>query len=109
MFLLGTSTALSLFESAEISSIVISFLFKLVGAVALWVVGGWLIGLALRLMRQSLNKGTLDPTVVRYLLNILGVILRVILIVAILGFLRAGDAADFAATSPRLRTHCCCS
>lgn len=96
MLLLGTSSALSFVESAEISAIVISFLFKLLGAVALWVVGGWLIGLALRLMRQSLKKGTLDPTVVRYLLNILGVILRVILIVAILGFFGI-QTASFAA------------
>ena len=94
--MLGNTSAFSFFESAEISAIVVSFLFKLAGAVALWVVGGWLIGLALRLLRQSLNKGSLDPTVVRYLLNILGVLLRVVLIVAILGFFGI-ETASFAA------------
>ena len=96
MFLLGASSALSFFDSAEISAIIISFLFKLAGAVALWIAGGWLIGLSLRVMRQALKKWALDPTVVRYLLNILGVTLRVVLVVAILGFFGI-QTASFAA------------
>ena len=47
-------------------------------------------------MRQSLKKWALDPTVVRYLLNILGVTLRVVLVVAILGFFGI-QTASFAA------------
>ena len=96
MYLLGASSALSFFDSAEISAIIISFLFKLAGAVALWIAGGWLIGLSLRVMRQALKKWALDPTVVRYLLNILGVTLRVVLVVAILGFFGI-QTASFAA------------
>jgi len=96
MYFLGASSALSFFDSAEISAIIISFLFKLAGAVALWIAGGWLIGLSLRVMRQSLKKWALDPTVVRYLLNILGVTLRVVLVVAILGFFGI-QTASFAA------------
>ena len=96
MYLLGASSALSFFDSAEISAIIISFLFELAGAVALWIAGGWLIGLSLRVMRQALKKWALDPTVVRYLLNILGVTLRVVLVVAILGFFGI-QTASFAA------------
>jgi small conductance mechanosensitive channel len=79
-----------------IASVVIPFLFKLVGAVALWIAGGWCIKFALRILRRSLSSGTLDPTVIGYLINILGAILRVILVVAILGFFGI-QTASFAA------------
>ena len=96
MNFLGVSSALTFFDTAEISAIIISFLFKLAGAIALWIAGGWLISIALRLIRQSLKKSSLDPTLVRYLLNILGVTLRVVLVVAILGFFGI-QTASFAA------------
>jgi N4-gp56 family major capsid protein len=79
-----------------IASVVIPFLFKLVGAVALWIAGGWCIKFALRILRRSLSSGTLDPTVIGYLINILGAVLRVILVVAILGFFGI-QTASFAA------------
>ncbi|PZV04771.1 MAG: mechanosensitive ion channel protein MscS [Cyanobium sp.] len=89
MFFVPTSIAL-------ITSIVVPFLFKLVGAVALWIAGGWLISLAVRLLRSSLRHSSLDATVVSYLLNILAAVLRVILVVAILGFFGI-ETASFAA------------
>jgi len=79
-----------------ITDILVPFLFKLLGAVALWMVGGWLIGFALRLLRRMLNRGSLDPTLIGYLLNILGALLRVVLVVAILGFFGI-QTASFAA------------
>ncbi len=79
-----------------VASVVVPFLFKLLGAVALWIVGGWLIGFALRLLRRILNRGTLDPTLISYLLNILGALLRVVLVVAILGVFGI-ETASFAA------------
>ncbi len=67
-------------------AILIPFLFKLAGAIALWIVGTWLIRLALRILRRSLSLGNLDPTLIGFLLNIIGAMLRVVLAVAILGF-----------------------
>ncbi len=69
-----------------ITALIVPFVFKLLGAVALWIVGGWLIGLALKLLRRFFRQGSLDPTLVNYLLTIIGVGLRVVLVVAILGF-----------------------
>ena len=80
----------------DVAALIVPFLFKLLGAVALWIAGGWLIGLALRLLRRVLNRGPLDPTVINYLLNILGALLRVVLVVAILGFFGI-ETASFAA------------
>jgi small conductance mechanosensitive channel len=77
-------------------SLIVPFLFKLLGAVALWIAGGWLIQFALRVIRRILNRGTLDVTVIGYLINILGALLRVVLVVAILGFFGI-ETASFAA------------
>jgi small conductance mechanosensitive channel len=82
--------------SVDLAGLIVPFLFKLLGAVALWIAGGWLIGLALRLLRRVLNRGPLDPTLINYLLNILGALLRVVLVVAILGFFGI-ETASFAA------------
>lgn len=87
---------LALLPVADLSAVIVPFLFKLLGAIALWVVGGWLINFALRLLRRILNQGTLDPTLISYLLNILGALLRVVLVVAILGFFGI-ETASFAA------------
>lgn len=69
-----------------ISSIVVSFGFKLLGAIALWIVGSWLIRLAGRLGRRALRTSSLDATTISYLINILLVTLKIVLVVAILGF-----------------------
>jgi small conductance mechanosensitive channel len=79
-----------------VAGVVVPFLFKIAGAVALWIVGGWLIGLAMRLLRRSLSGGKLDPTLIKYLLDILSVLLRVVVMVGILGFFGI-QTASFAA------------
>jgi small conductance mechanosensitive channel len=82
--------------SLLLASTIVPFVLKLVGAVALWIAGGWLIQLAVRILRKSLRQSALDATVVAYLINILAAVLRVILVVAILGFFGI-QTASFAA------------
>ena len=79
-----------------LTTIVVPFLFKLAGAIALWIVGTWLIRMAVKVLRRSFAKANLDPTLIGFLLNILGALLRVILAVAILGFFGI-QTASFAA------------
>lgn len=45
-----------------IATTIVPFLFKLVGAVALWIVGGWLIQFAMKLTRGALRSSSLDAT-----------------------------------------------
>lgn len=78
------------------TTIVVPFLFKLAGAIALWIVGTWLIRLATKVLRRTFSKANLDPTLIGFLLNILGALLRVVLAVAILGFFGI-QTASFAA------------
>jgi small conductance mechanosensitive channel len=79
-----------------VASIIIPFLFKIIGAIALWVVGGWLIRLVQRILRRTMSIGKLDITLIGFLLNIVAAVLRVILAVAILGFFGI-QTASFAA------------
>jgi small conductance mechanosensitive channel len=60
--------------------------WKVVGALALWLIGRWLIAFALRVLGRALSRQNLDATLSRYLQTGLSVVLNVALVVAILGF-----------------------
>lgn len=63
----------------------VDFGLKLLGALVAWILGRWLIALALRLMNAALRRGgKVDQTLANYLSSILSVVLNVILILAIL-------------------------
>ncbi|MBE9006583.1 mechanosensitive ion channel family protein [Fortiea sp. LEGE XX443] len=59
---------------------------QILWAIALWIVAQKLIDFALKLVRRAFRTQHVDPTLINYLLNIIGVTLRIVLIVAILGF-----------------------
>jgi small conductance mechanosensitive channel len=69
-----------------VTTIAIAFGLKIVGAIVVWVVGRYLIGLAVRLVSNALEKQRVDPTVLRYLGTIISVTLNIILVIAILGY-----------------------
>jgi small conductance mechanosensitive channel len=60
--------------------------FKLIGAVILWFIGRWLIGIGLNLLNRSLRTQNFDPTLISYIRSTLSGTLNIVLIVAILGF-----------------------
>ena len=63
----------------------VDFAIMLVGAIAVWIVGRWLINLVIRALRKLLARnGRVDPTLAHYLGSILGVILNLLLVLAIL-------------------------
>ena len=59
---------------------------KVLAAVAFWVIGRWLISLAVGMVRASLEKQKVDPTVLRYVGSIVTVTLNVLLVIGILGY-----------------------
>ena len=59
---------------------------KVLAAVAFWVIGRWLIGVAVSMVRASLERQKVDPTVLRYVGSIVTVTLNVLLVVGILGY-----------------------
>jgi small conductance mechanosensitive channel len=60
--------------------------WKVAGAVALWLVGRWLISFALGLVGKASARQQFDVTLTRYLQTTLRIVLNVALAVAILGF-----------------------
>ncbi|HOB96404.1 MAG TPA: mechanosensitive ion channel family protein, partial [Aquabacterium sp.] len=61
------------------------FGLKILGALAAWIVGRWLIGLVLRGVGAALERGRkVDATLANYLRSILSVVLNVVLVLAIL-------------------------
>jgi small conductance mechanosensitive channel len=69
---------------------------KILGAIAIWIVGRWLIGLALRLIGSALTKQRIDPTLIRYMHSALAALLNIVLVVAMLGFFGV-ETTSFAA------------
>lgn len=69
---------------------------KILGAIAIWIVGRWLIVLALRLIGGPLTKQKIDPTLARYIQSGTAVLLNIVLVVAILGFFGV-ETTSFAA------------
>ncbi|WP_219884684.1 mechanosensitive ion channel family protein [Merismopedia glauca] len=69
---------------------------KILGAIAFFVVGRWLINFALGLMSRTLKGRQVDPTLIAYTRSTLRVLLTIVLVVAILGYLGI-ETASFAA------------
>ena len=59
---------------------------KVVAAVAFWIIGRWLIGMALGMVRAALTRQHVDPTIMRYVASIISVTLNVLLVIGILGY-----------------------
>lgn len=59
---------------------------KVLAALAFWIVGRWLIGFIGRVLQQVLARQKVDPTLMRYIGNMLAVTLNIVLVVAILGY-----------------------
>jgi small conductance mechanosensitive channel len=63
-----------------------AFGLKLLGAIAVWIVGRRLITLAVRMTMAAIRRPSIDETIVTYTGSALSILLDVILVVAILGF-----------------------
>lgn len=70
----------------SVMSIATEFGVKILSALAFWVIGRWLIGMVVGMVRSALDKQKVDPTVLRYLASVITVTLNVLLVVGILGY-----------------------
>jgi small conductance mechanosensitive channel len=64
----------------------VAFGLKVLGAIALWLIGRWLIYFSVSLITRSLKKRPIEPTVVTYLGSTVSVLLNITLVIAILGY-----------------------
>jgi len=68
------------------SAVLMAAAWKVAGAVALWLVGRWLISLGLGLVARAAARQRFDVTLTRYMQTALRILLNVALLVALLGF-----------------------
>lgn len=69
---------------------------KVLGAIALFIIGRWLIRLCGSLVTRALSRQQFDSTIVNYIRSSLSVLLNIVLVVALLGYLGV-ETATFAA------------
>ena len=59
---------------------------KLLEALAIWIVGRWLIGIATNMIGKAMTRQKIDPTLIRWIQNATAALLNIALVVALLGF-----------------------
>ncbi|WLI90728.1 mechanosensitive ion channel family protein [Massilia sp. R2A-15] len=91
---MNTARITSWMDAAQ--PILVAFGLKVLGAIAVFVVGRWLIGLVTKLVAAGMSRQRIDPTVQRYLVSFITVALNIILVVAILGYFGV-ETTSFAA------------
>lgn len=57
---------------------------KVLGAIVLWIIGGLIINVIIRVIKGGMTSRNVDPTLIRYAESSIRVILRIVLVIAIL-------------------------
>lgn len=71
---------------ANAGPLLLAAAIKIGSAFLLYMIGRWLIGFAIRMLNVALTRRQFDPTLQRYIANILAVTLNIILVIGILGY-----------------------
>ena len=58
---------------------------KILGAILIWIIGSWVIKKILKATKKIMSKKDYDESLQKFLLNLLGWILKIVLIVVVLG------------------------
>jgi small conductance mechanosensitive channel len=59
---------------------------KVLAALAFWIIGRWLIGTVISVMRKAMDRNKVDPTLTKYTGSIVNVALNIALVLGILGY-----------------------
>lgn len=84
----------SMFDAAR--PVVVAIALKVAGAIVLYIIGRWLIGIVGTVINKGLERQKVEPTVVRYIGNTINVALNVLLVIGILGYFGV-ETTSFAA------------
>jgi len=72
---------------SQITEMAVHYGPKLLGAIAVWIIGGWVVKAIGRGVGIALKKGNTDPSLVPFLMGITNGLLKVMLIITVLGML----------------------
>ena len=77
-------------------NLIVEFTPKLLAAILIWIIGGWITKLLLKGIKKVFNKVGYDDSLKKFLLNLCGWTLKIILVVVVLGTLGI-ETTSFAA------------
>lgn len=69
---------------------------KIIGAIVIWIIGSWVIKKLVKVARKGMEKANYDPSLQKFLLNLISWILKIILIIVVLGTMGV-ETTSFAA------------
>ncbi len=69
-----------------VNTTLLDLLIKVGAAIAFWIVGRWLIGKVISLMRAAMDRNQIDPTLTKYVGSIVSIALNIALVLGILGY-----------------------
>ncbi|MEP2935405.1 MAG: mechanosensitive ion channel domain-containing protein [Gilvibacter sp.] len=69
---------------------------RIIGAIVIWIIGSWIIKKVVRMLKKAMSKKNYDESLQKFLSNLAGWILRILLILAILSQLGV-ETTSFAA------------
>ena len=72
--------------TATLITTLIAVAWRVLGALAIWFIGSWIIGIAMRLLMTAMQRQDFDRTLSRYLQTSASVVLKVALVISILSF-----------------------
>ncbi|MFK7834053.1 MAG: mechanosensitive ion channel family protein [Winogradskyella sp.] len=66
-------------------NLIVEFGPKLIAAIAIWIIGSWIVKMLLKGVKKAMNKADYDESLKKFLLNLINWILKIVLIVVVLG------------------------
>lgn len=66
-------------------NLIVEFGPKVIAAILIWIIGGWLIGMLLRGIKKAMNKADYEVSLKQFLLNLIKWSLKIVLIIVVLG------------------------
>lgn len=77
----------------KLSNLAIEFLPKLIGAIVIYIVGNWLIGKIVRIMKKVFERKDYDPSLETFLISLVKVTLTILLLITAAGVLGVNTTA----------------
>ncbi len=72
---------------SQVTSIVVEYGPKLIGAIVVWIIGSWIIKALTRSFGRMMDKGETDDSLKPFLRGIVGTLLKVMLVISVLSML----------------------
>ena len=72
---------------SQITEMTVHYGPKLIGAIVVWIIGGWVVKMIGRGVEKTLVKGKTDPSLMPFITGIVNGLLKVMLVITVLGML----------------------